>query len=200
MAFNKLSEIDAVIVRYADSMSPAQISFKIEGRLSPEQVMVRIGQLLDSPDWLTSAQQDQLVTLKMRQLVVELEEMPRTTRNAEVLLRGLEAVGTRLEKRQAATTQDLTQLYAFQGVAMVEEIEKIVNAIKTQMPELSALDMVRWNALLSIELRNAQMRLAKLEAGHTAEPTAKELAAIEKPVTPNGVAAKSPVSGNQSAA
>jgi hypothetical protein len=187
--FNKLSEIDAVLIRYADSMSPAQIAFKLEGRLSPEQVMVRIGQLLDSPDWLTTAQQDQLVTLKMRQLVAELEEMPRTTRNAEVLLRGLEAVGSRLEKRQAATTQDLTQLYAFQGVAMVEEIEKIVNAIKAQMPELSAIDMVRWNAHLSVELRNAQMRLAKLEAGGAGEPTAKELAAIEKPVSGNSEAA-----------
>jgi hypothetical protein len=190
MAFNKLSEIDAVIVRYADSMSPAAISFKIEGRLSPEQVMVRIGQLLDSPDWLTTAQQDQLVTLKMRQLVAELEEMPRTTRNAEVLLRGLEAVGARLEKRQAATTQDLTQLYAFQGVAMVDEIEKIVTAIKAKMPELSTLDMVRWNALLSVELRNAQMRLAKLEAGGAAEPTAAELKVIEKPGTVSGNSAE----------
>lgn len=159
----KLSEIDAVLVRYADSLSPAQISFKIEGALSPEQVMTRIGQLLDSPDWLTAAQQDQLVTLKMRQLVVELEEMPRTARNAEILIRALEAVGNRLDKRQAATERDLSTLYAFQGAVMLDAIQKALDHMKKTLTAADKLDPAEWDTALSAAMRFAQMEVASHE-------------------------------------
>lgn len=169
----KLSDIDALIVRYADSLSPQQIAFKLEGALTPEQVMVRIGQLLDSPDWLSTAQQDQLVTLKMRQLVVELEEMPRTTRNAEVLLRGLEAIGARLEKRQAATSADLSRLYAFQAAAMVDAIEKALKMIQKSLDE----GVDRETATM-LALRAIQMDMNRLEANPIVVPV--EVKAIEK--------------------
>lgn len=159
----KLSEIDAVLVRYADSLSPAQISFKIEGALSPEQVMTRIGQLLDSPDWLTAAQQDQLVTLKMRQLVVELEEMPRTARNAEILIRALEAVGNRLDKRQAATERDLSTLYAFQGAVMLDAIQKALDYMKKTLTAADKIDPAEWDTALSAAMRFAQMEVASHE-------------------------------------
>jgi len=162
----KLSEIDALIVRYADSMSPTQISFKLEGALSPEQVMVRIGQLLESPDWLTAAQQDQLVTLKMRQLVVELEEMPRSTRNAEVLVRALEAVGNRLDKRAAAIERDLSTLYAFQGTVMLDAIEKALAHMKKSLTAADKLDPIEWDAALTEALRFAQMEVARHEGAH----------------------------------
>lgn len=156
----KLSDVDAVIVRYADSLSPAQISFKIEGLLSPEQVMVRIGQLLDSPDWLSAAQQDQLVTLKMRQLVVELEEMPRTARNAEILIRALEAVGNRLDKRAAATEHDLSTLYAFQGAVMLDAIQKALGHMRSALTGAEKLSREEWDTALSAALRVAQVEIS----------------------------------------
>ena len=179
----KLSDVDSVIVRYADSLTPSQISFKLEGLLSPEQVIARLGQLLDSTDWLSTAQQDQLITLKMRQLVVELEEMPRTARNAEILIRALEAVGTRLEKRSQATERDLSQLYAFQGAVMLDAIEKALGHMRTALtqPKQQAVDpsdpnsptktitpsinQVEWDAALSQALRLAQLEIS----GHEAE-------------------------------
>ena len=180
----KLSDIDALIVRYADSMSPAQIAFKLQGAMSPEQVMVRIGQLLDSPDWLTNAQQDQLVTLKMRQLVVELEEMPRTTRNAEVLLRGLEAVGDRLDKRRAATEEDLSQLYAFQGTVMVDAIEKALAHMRGALTGANKISALEWDTALAQAMLFAQMEVAKHESGASAADVV-EVKAVVKPVSGN---------------
>lgn len=158
-----LSDIDAVLVRYADTLSPAQISFKINGALSPQQVMTRIGQLLEAPDWLTATQQDQLVTMKMRQLVVELEEMPRTSRNAEIIIRALEAVGHRLDKRAEATAADLSTLYAFQGSVMLDAIEKALDHMKKALTASSSIDPATWDAALSQGLRIAQMEVSSHE-------------------------------------
>lgn len=159
----KLSEMDQVIVRYADTLSPAQISVKLEGALTPEQVMVRTGQLLNADDWLTAAQQDQLVTLKMRQLVVELESQPRTTRNAEVLIRALEAVGGRLDKRAAATERDLSTLYAFQGAVMLDAIQKALEHMRDALAKTGKIDAAEWDAHLTAALRLSQVELASHE-------------------------------------
>lgn len=165
MSLTSLSDVDAVIVRYADTLSPAQIAHKIEGILTPQQVMTRIGQLLESSDWLTLTQQDVLVTLKMKQLVVELEEQPRTSRNAEILVRALEAVGTRLDKRKEATEQDLSRLYAFQGTVMLDAIQKAMEHMKKQLTSSpdSALDAAEWDASLAQALRLAQLEVESHE-------------------------------------
>ena len=162
MSLTSLSEVDQVIVRYADTLSPAQIAHKIKGILTPEQVMARIGQLLEAPDWLTLTQQDMLVTLKLRQLVVELEEQPRSSRNAEILVRALEAVGSRLDKRQAATEQDLAKLYAFQGSVMLDAIQKAMEHMKktlTSTPQEAAT----WDTALASALRVAQLEVESHE-------------------------------------
>ena len=72
MALTSLSDIDAIIVRYADTLSPEQIAVKLEGAFTPEQVLNRIYQLTATPDWLTLTMEDALVTRKMRNLVNEL--------------------------------------------------------------------------------------------------------------------------------
>lgn len=162
----KLSEIDAVLVRYADSLSPAAISFKIEGILTPEQVMTRIGQLLDSPDWLTSAQQDRLVTLKMRQLIAELEEMPLNPRVAEILIRALEALGSRLERRAVATDRDLSVLYAFQGSVMLDSIEKALSHMRRSLTGGNPVAEKQWDDALETALRFAQMEIGRHEADY----------------------------------
>lgn len=159
----KLSEVDQVLVRYADTLSPQAISFKINGLLTPEQVMARITQLVDTPDWLSGAQQDNLVTMKMRQLIVELEEMPRTVRNAEVLIRALESLGNRLDKRVEATQRDLSQLYAFQGTVMLEAISTAMNHMKARLTGGDKLSIEEWDSALESALRHAQMEISKHE-------------------------------------
>jgi len=159
----KLSEVDQVLVRYADTLSPQAISFKIGGILTPEQVMSRIAQLLETTDWLTAAQQDALVTMKMRQLIVELEEMKLSPRVAEIMIRALESLGARLEKRQVATEKDLSTLYAFQGVVMLDAITIAMNHMKAKLTKGDPVEEQEWDDAMVDGIRFAQMELAKHE-------------------------------------
>jgi hypothetical protein len=159
----KLSEVDQAIVRYADTLSPLEISFRIEGILSPEQVMVRIGRLLESREWLDSAQQDRLVTLKMRQLIVELEEMKLNPRVAETLIRALEALGSRLDRRAAATESDLQTLYAFQGSAMLDAVNVAMAHMRGRLTALAGVSEEDWDSALESSIRHAQLDIARHE-------------------------------------
>lgn len=158
----QLQQADEVILRYADTLSPTDISYKINGLLSASQVRSRINQLLDTPDWLTGAQQDQLVTQKMRQLIVNLEEMTLTSRTAEILIRALEALGTRLDRRAAATESDLGKLYAFQGRAFLDAITVAINSIRENTKTLPSGE-VDWDAEFEPAIRYAQLELAQHE-------------------------------------
>lgn len=157
----KLSEIDQALIRYADTLSPQAISFKIEGVLSPEQVMSRIAQLADTADWLTAAQQDQIVTMKMRQIIVELEEMPRNTRNAEVIINALDRLGNRLDKRMETTEKDLSTLYAFQGRAMLDAMEKALAFMRGRLTGSDKLSQKEWDDALESAMHFAQMELSR---------------------------------------
>lgn len=144
-------------------MSAQALSAKIEGRLSPEQVMSRIATLLDVPDRLTALQQDQLVTLKMRNLVANLESMTLTARVAEVLVRALEAVGNRLEKRQQSTEKELSTLYAFQGKVMLDAINVAMAHMRGALTQGNPLAEEEWDNALESAIRYAQIELSKHE-------------------------------------
>lgn len=159
----KLSDVDQIIIRYADSMSAQAISYKINGVLTPEQVMARIAFLVEAPDRLTQLQQDQLVTLKMRQIIAELEEMPRTTRNAEVILQGLERVGNRLDKRQESTERELSTLYAFQGVAFLNAVEVAMAHMRGSLTKGNPIAEEQWDNAKESAIRYAQIELSKYE-------------------------------------
>lgn len=129
----KIADIDRILLRYADSHSPAELSLMVKGALSPAECSARVASLLEKQDWLTMTQQDALVTLKMRQLIAELEDQPRSTRNAEVLIRALETLGNRLEKRATAIESDLNRLYAWQGQLLMEALTIIVEHLQARL-------------------------------------------------------------------
>lgn len=159
---SKLSEIDEILIRYADSESPNAISFRIDGILTPEQVQARIVQLLDSPDWLTQVQQQSLVTLKMRQLVARFEDLPLTARNGEVMLRGLESIGARLDNVVQATEKDLHTFYAFQGAAFLDAVLVALNHMRsTVLPEADTdlKEVLKWDDQIETALRLAQIEM-----------------------------------------
>lgn len=160
----KLSEVDQILIRYGDTLSAQALSYKIQGILTPEQVMARIAYLVETPDRLTQLQQDQLVTLKMRQIVVELEELPRTTRNAEVILQGLEKIGNRLDRRQESTERELSSLYAFQGTVLLDAINVAMAHMRGALTKGSALAEEQWDNALESAIRFAQIELSKHEA------------------------------------
>jgi len=156
----KITEIDEALIRYADIMSAADISFKIKGVLNPQQVLARIAVLCDTPDYLTAVQQDQLVTQKMRIIISELMDRPRTDRNAEVLINALEKLGARLDRRQKATEEDLSQLYAFQGGVLVDAMEKYDQHMQAAL----GIDDATWFAHKEAALRHAQREIMSHEA------------------------------------
>lgn len=167
-----LTEIDQALIRHGDTMSLTALSYKIEGALTPEQCGARLSQLLDTPDWLTAAQQDQMITMKMRLLIVDLEEMPRTARNAEILIRALESLGARLDKRSAATQADLSQLYAFQGTVLLDAINAALAHMRGAITAGDKRSEDQWDVALERAIRFAQLELSKHEAG---SPAVREL-------------------------
>jgi hypothetical protein len=154
-----LAEMDQVIIRYADTLSAEMISFKLDGDMTPEQVLARRQQLLEIPDALTALQQDQLISLKMRQLVVELEEMPRTARNAEVILRGLEGIGKRLDQRISTNTEDLEKHYAFEGQALLGAVVAALAHMRGSLTGADKISETEWDAHMEKALRFAQLSI-----------------------------------------
>jgi hypothetical protein len=181
-AATPLQQADEVIIRYADTLSPADISFKLDGLLSPSQVRSRIVTLLETPDWLTAVQQDQLVTMKMRQLIVKLEEMTLTSRTAEILIRSLEALGNRLDRRYQATETDLHRLYAFQGVAFLDAVEAALDVMKHRLTTGEPITEADWDEALPPAITSAQLSLA---AHEVSEEEQAPVITLAKPVSGN---------------
>ncbi len=169
-----LAEIDDVLIRYADTLSPVALSAKVEGMLSPAQCRSRIAQLLDAPDWLTAAQQDQLVTMKMRMLISQLEGMNLTARVAEVLIRALEGLGARLDRRTEATEADLSKLYSFQGAVLLDAVSIAMNHMREALAKGDAELEAIWDQHLENAIRFAQIELSK----HEASPDPLELETV----------------------
>lgn len=160
-----IAEIDDILIANADVLSPSAISFKLEGLLTPAQVRARITTLLDAPDWLTSAQADQLVTMKMRQIVTALTSQTLTARNAEVILNGLEKIGNRLDRRHETTEKDLQTLYAFQGTVLLDAISVALQYIRSQVAKGDPGLELQFDRSLETALRFAQIELNKHEEG-----------------------------------
>lgn len=158
-----LSEVDQALIRYADTLSLNALSYKIGNILTPEQCGARIVQLLDAPDWLTLAQQDRLVTMKMRLLIVNLEEMTLSARTAEILIRALESLGNRLDRRQEATDRDLHTLYAFQGGVLLDGINAAMAHMRGRLTAGDKLSEKEWDDALESSIRYAQMEIVKHE-------------------------------------
>ena len=154
-----ISDIDKVIIRYGDTLSAEAISFKLEGVLSPIQVKQRLDRLLQVPDALTAIQQDQMVTLKMRIIIAELEEQVRTTRNAEVMLAGLERIGNRLDKRKEANEAELQKHYAFEANALVDGVIAALGHLRGLATAGIALTEEQWDRGLESAIRYAEMTI-----------------------------------------
>lgn len=163
----QLSEIDDILIRYGDVESAAALSFRLKGILSPSQCAARLTSLLEAPDWLTQAQKDVAITLKMQRLVNKLEDLPPTTRSIEVALAGLERIGNRLDKRVQATQADLTKLYAFQGSVLLDAITIALAKMKELLaPDEDQNALAAWDGALENGLRAAQLELSRHEDGY----------------------------------
>jgi hypothetical protein len=165
----KLTDVDDVLLRYADTESAQAISFRLKGEFTPEWVAHRIVVLLDTPDWLTAAQQDQLITQKMRIAIARMGDLKFTTRTAEVLINSLEKLGSRLDKRAEATEADLHKLYAFQGSVLVDSLEEY----DAHMRKSLGINKDEWDRHKETAIRAASQVIERHEDGFV-EPEATE--------------------------
>lgn len=131
--------VDEKILSLAGAYSPTEISDMMAGRVSPEEVHDR-GKALLKRDWLTLAEEDQLVVRKLNKILIRLEGQYLNLDNASTQLKLLKEIGARLDKRAAATTVDLTALYGNQAILMGQAIElalqKTLGVLRKAHPEL----------------------------------------------------------------
>lgn len=153
----EISRLDDKMLSMADSRSPKEISIALGGVITPSRVAARIKELLESRDWLTEAQQDQMVSLKMRELLGKLEEQFFTEDNAKVQLAYLKAIGERIDKRRAATQVDLNTYSANQARVMGRAIDITLSYVKGALRD--EVDPRRWDELLAEGLEHAQAEI-----------------------------------------
>lgn len=154
--------IDQRLLQNAASMSPDELSRSIEGLMTPVQVAAHVKKLLADRDWLTDAEQDNLITLKLQAILVKLETQFQDNENLELQLKFLKEIGNRLDKRRAATEVDLNTLYGNTGRLMAELFDMVVAYMRGALRD--EIDGARWDELADEAMQHARHEIAKREA------------------------------------
>lgn len=153
---------DAKMLQLADSHSPTEISIALGGIISPEKVASRVQVLLRQKNWLTAAQEDALITYKLKMMLLEFEGKHLDKDTGMMRFRILDKLGARLERRTSATEEDLDKLYGNQGRLMGKVVDNALSYMKGALRE--KVDAEHWDALVSEALMSAQAEIAKHEA------------------------------------
>lgn len=151
--------LDVKLLQLADSHSPEEIGERL--RLSPKAVAARITELLKMRDWLTAAQEDALITLKMKRILVQLEDRYLDLDNAMMQLRLLKEIGNRLDKRQAATSVDLSTYNQNVGRVLGQVVDSSLAYMKGALRE--QVDPELWDTLVMEAMQHARTEIAKNE-------------------------------------
>lgn len=156
-----IGDVDAKILRYADSRSLEQISEIIGGVLSPEAVGARAQVLLKTPDWLTAAQKDQVLLGRMHELLEEIEEYFQDEKTFKLRLDTLKSIGDRLDKRKAATDNDLNMYSRNIGRQIGALVDESLAYMKGALRE--DVDGDRWEQIKEEAMTNAYAKIAARE-------------------------------------
>jgi hypothetical protein len=150
------------ILSLAASHSPEEISVALGNTVSPATIAAHTQTLLKSKNWLTAIQEDRLITIRLNNLLADLERRAWDIDNVKVRLSILKEIGNRLDKRTAATDEDLNKLYGNQGRIMGQAFDLALSYMKGALRE--AVDPEQWEMLKSEGLRNAQLELSRYQA------------------------------------
>ena len=156
----KASPVDDAILRWADSLSPEEISASVGGIVSAKAIAARTQTLLKAKDWLTDAQEDQLVTLRMKEMVANITSSD--YKYLDVKLRALIALGDRIDSRRKATDVDLNTLYGNQALIMARVYDIALSYMRGALRE--KIDPEVWDATAEEALLVAKGELAKHQA------------------------------------
>ena len=152
-------EIDATLMRMADSASPEQISAELKGVLSPMRVRARIQELVTSTDWLTNTQQEWFVVQKMREILRRLEGQFQDNDSLQLQLRTLKEIGTRLDKRRDVMDVDLATYSANTGRQLLHVVDVALSYMRGALRD--EIDAERWDELFGEALNLAQVEVEK---------------------------------------
>lgn len=161
MEYRSVSPIDDKILQLAATHSPEEISLQLGSVASPGRIAARVQTLLRSRDWLTDTQDDLLVTYRLQRMLMEFENQRLDIDNAKMRLSLLKEIGSRLEKRKAATDVDLGRLYGNQGRIMGQAVDNALTYMKGALRE--KVDPKLWDELVQEALLSAQAEIAKHE-------------------------------------
>jgi len=158
------NRVDDKILAMAGTHSPEEISLALGGVVSPAKIAAHTQSLLRSKNWLTATQEDRLITIRLNNMLLDLEERYRNLDldSVKVRLSILKEIGARLDKRAAATTEDLNKLYGNQGRIMAQAFDLALSYMKGALRD--AVDPEKWEELKQEGLRNAQLQLTRLTA------------------------------------
>lgn len=154
--------VDDTILRFADSMSPVEISQKLGGIVSPEAVASYTQRLLEQRDWLTENQEARIIELKLKRILSQLEEQFTSLDNAKVQTMLLREIGNRLDKRIATRNDDLNTYNQNVGRALAEAVDVYFAYIKGALRD--EIDPARWEELSAEAMVHVRSKIAEREA------------------------------------
>lgn len=166
MAQEGLGRVDREILRGAKSgKSFKEISAMTGNVVSAVDVGNRLMDILEARNPLTEAQREMLLLDDMhalREVLVERAVEFKDLSAAPALSRVLRDIGTRIDKRSAATKMDLNTLYGNMGQLMAHAYDIALSYMKGALR--SEIDPEVWDALQKEALQHARTELAKHEA------------------------------------
>lgn len=156
---------DAIILRHCDSKSPAEISEMFNGAITPKGVAKRVQELIENPNWLTQAQQEEIILRRMRELVAKIEEQSKEYRSVEMYeahIRALEAVAKRVDKRRETNAVDLNSLYGNQAAIMLRALDLATGYLRGAFRE--QIDQEKWDEAIREGMSLARKEVEKHKA------------------------------------
>ena len=158
----ELSHIDQVILRYADSESPDEISVRLGGVITPERVAALGKKLLADATWLTQAEQEELVIRRMRKIVAKMESGYQDLDTQKAQIQALGEIAKRLDKRREVTQVDLNRLYGNQAQIMLRAVDLATGYLRGAFRD--QIDQEDWDAAIREGMALAAAELEKHEA------------------------------------
>lgn len=156
------SDLDVQILKLADHSTPEQIAATLGGVLTPARVRLRLSEMLESNNWPSDAQREQLTLWKMNRLLSRIENMIGADfdlNNLKLQLATLKEIGNRLDKRRAATEVDLNTYHRNVAMEMVRVYDIALAYIKGALRE--QVDPAKWDEAARDALLHAREEVMK---------------------------------------
>lgn len=157
-----ISKIDRMILLYCDSESPEAIAERFNGAITAKAVAERTQKLLGDPNWLTQAQQEEVILLRMRLIAADMAQGFQDLDSQKAQIATLEAIAKRLDKRREATAVDLNSLYQNQATIMLRAIDIATGYLRGAFRE--KIDQQQWDEAIREGMALAAAELEKHKA------------------------------------